>query len=140
MAKEYVEKREGGYYIAGTRVSLDSIVYGFLSGTSPDRRIIDGVLRRESLIDFQTSHEAQLSGKSDVEVLEIAAELQRRLVTHDRKTMPRAFGAFANTSRSFGVLIVPQKLNLRTAIDELLLVWALSDAEDWINVVSAIPL
>jgi uncharacterized protein (DUF433 family) len=36
MAKEYVEKREGGYYIAGTRVSLDSIVYGFLSGTSPE--------------------------------------------------------------------------------------------------------
>jgi uncharacterized protein (DUF433 family) len=36
MAKEYVEKREGGYYIAGTRVSLDSIVYGFLSGTSAE--------------------------------------------------------------------------------------------------------
>ncbi len=27
MAKEYVEKRDGGYYIAGTRVSLDSIVF-----------------------------------------------------------------------------------------------------------------
>jgi uncharacterized protein (DUF433 family) len=34
MAKEYVEKRNGGYYIAGTRVSLDSIVYEFLNGTS----------------------------------------------------------------------------------------------------------
>lgn len=36
MAKEYVEKRDGGYYIAGTRVSLDSIVYEFLSGSSAE--------------------------------------------------------------------------------------------------------
>src|SRR5690349_5782754 len=36
MAKEYVEKRVGGYYIAGTRVSLDSIVYEFLNGASPE--------------------------------------------------------------------------------------------------------
>jgi uncharacterized protein (DUF433 family) len=36
MAKEYVEYREGGYRIAGTRVSLDSIVYAFLDGLSPE--------------------------------------------------------------------------------------------------------
>ena len=36
MAKDYVEQRNGGYYIAGTRVSLDSIVYCFLRGESPD--------------------------------------------------------------------------------------------------------
>jgi uncharacterized protein (DUF433 family) len=33
---EYVEQRNGGYYIAGTRVSLDSIVYSFRSGDSPE--------------------------------------------------------------------------------------------------------
>jgi hypothetical protein len=32
MAKEYVEQRNGGYYILGTRVSLDSVVYAFLRG------------------------------------------------------------------------------------------------------------
>jgi len=36
MAKEYVERREGGYRISGTRVSLDSIVYAFLRGASPE--------------------------------------------------------------------------------------------------------
>jgi len=36
MSKEYVEKREGGFYIAGTRVSLDSVVLGFLNGASPE--------------------------------------------------------------------------------------------------------
>jgi hypothetical protein len=31
-------------------------------------------------------------------------------------------------------------LDLRTGIDELLLIWALSDAEDWLNIISSIPL
>lgn len=36
MAKDYVEQREGNYYVAGTRVSLDSIVHAFRSGESPE--------------------------------------------------------------------------------------------------------
>jgi uncharacterized protein (DUF433 family) len=36
MAKEYVEQSEGGYYLHGSRVSLDSIVYAFLRGESPE--------------------------------------------------------------------------------------------------------
>lgn len=36
MAKEYVERREGGYWVTGTRVSLDSIAYAFLRGSSPE--------------------------------------------------------------------------------------------------------
>jgi uncharacterized protein (DUF433 family) len=36
MAKEYIEKRGAGYYIIGNRVSLDSIVYAFLDGNSPE--------------------------------------------------------------------------------------------------------
>ena len=33
---EYVEQRKGGFYVAGTRVSLDSIVYSFKAGDSPE--------------------------------------------------------------------------------------------------------
>jgi len=36
MATEYVEQRDGGYYIVGSRVSLDSVVYAFLRGESPE--------------------------------------------------------------------------------------------------------
>ncbi len=32
----YIEQREGGYYLAGTRVSLDSVVYAFRSGESAE--------------------------------------------------------------------------------------------------------
>jgi uncharacterized protein (DUF433 family) len=36
MANQYVEKRDSGYWIAGTRVSLDSPVIAFLEGRSPE--------------------------------------------------------------------------------------------------------
>jgi len=36
MAKEYVEERDRNYYVAGTRVSLDSIVQAFRRGESPE--------------------------------------------------------------------------------------------------------
>lgn len=34
--KNYVEEHEGAYRVAGTRVSLDSIVHGFNEGQSPE--------------------------------------------------------------------------------------------------------
>jgi uncharacterized protein (DUF433 family) len=36
MGKEYIEQRNGGYFIKGERVSLDSVVYAFLKGESPE--------------------------------------------------------------------------------------------------------
>src|SRR5437764_13716751 len=36
----YVEERDGGYYLAGTRVALDVIVHAFQDGESPE-----GILR-----------------------------------------------------------------------------------------------
>jgi len=36
MKTEYVEKRGQDYWISGTRVSLDSIVYAFLSGQTAE--------------------------------------------------------------------------------------------------------
>src|SRR3990172_3167770 len=36
MERIYVETRDGGYWISGTRVSLDSIVLSFLEGLSPE--------------------------------------------------------------------------------------------------------
>ena len=36
MAREYIEQRNGGYFIKDARVSLDSVVYPFLRGESPE--------------------------------------------------------------------------------------------------------
>ena len=34
--QDYVEQRAGGYYIAGTRIALESIVQAFKDGESPE--------------------------------------------------------------------------------------------------------
>lgn len=36
MNDSYVEEREGGYWVEGTRVSLDSIVYAFYAGQTAE--------------------------------------------------------------------------------------------------------
>jgi uncharacterized protein (DUF433 family) len=36
MAEDYIEQRDGGYYIKGTRVPLDCIVFEFRNGASPE--------------------------------------------------------------------------------------------------------
>jgi uncharacterized protein (DUF433 family) len=36
MEKEYIDERDGNYYVAGTRISLDSIAHAFRRGESPE--------------------------------------------------------------------------------------------------------
>jgi uncharacterized protein (DUF433 family) len=36
MNKQYVEQRNGGFWVTGSRVSLDSIVYGFVDGQTAE--------------------------------------------------------------------------------------------------------
>ncbi len=36
MSKQYVEQRDGGYWITGRRVSLDSIIYAYLAGQTAE--------------------------------------------------------------------------------------------------------
>ncbi|XPM60063.1 MAG: DUF433 domain-containing protein [Leptolyngbya sp. IPPAS B-1204] len=37
LSKQYVEQREAGYWLSGSRVSLDSIVYAFLRDELPEQ-------------------------------------------------------------------------------------------------------
>jgi predicted nuclease of predicted toxin-antitoxin system len=102
--------------------------------------IVTGVCRRAPEIDFQTAHEAHLSGVEDSEVLALAAEEGRILVTHDRKTMPHHFGEFIKSRKSPGLFIVTQHAAMLLVIEELILIWSASEAEDYVNSVRALPL
>jgi hypothetical protein len=64
-------------------------------------------------------------------VLSIAAELGRILVSHDPKTMPRYFAQLRETRSSPGLIIVAQSLGIGAAIEDLILIWAVTDAEEW---------
>ena len=64
MPREYVEERNGGYYIAGSRVSLDSIVYAFRGGESPEtiRQNFPSLTLEEiyGAIAFYLGHQAEV--------------------------------------------------------------------------------
>jgi hypothetical protein len=102
--------------------------------------ILFAVVRRELSIDFQTAEAAGLAGLPDLKVLERAAAEGRILVTHDQKTMPDHFARFVADQNSSGVLIVPQHLPLAVVVEELLLVWDATEAEEWTNRIAYLPL
>jgi uncharacterized protein (DUF433 family) len=64
MHSEYIEDRNGGYYIAGTRISLDSVVYAFERGNSPEAiQESFPVLKRSQIygaIAFYLDHQAEV--------------------------------------------------------------------------------
>ena len=102
--------------------------------------IVTGVLRRIPEIDFQTAAEAGLEGVPDENVLEIAARQSRILITHDRKTMPKHFAAFIESQTSAGVLIVSQRLEVGQVIDEIILIWLASEAEEYVDSIRQLPI
>jgi len=107
-----------------------------------DRRIVRATRRREPAIDFQLASEAQsgrgLQGLSDEQVLALAAQEGRILVTHDYRTMPSHFARFIATTASPGVIILPQKMPLSVAAEWMVTIWAASEAEEWVNQIIAL--
>jgi uncharacterized protein (DUF433 family) len=64
--REYIEQHDGGYWISGSRVSLDSVVYAFLRGASPESITQSfPVLTLEQVygaITFYLSHRDEIDG------------------------------------------------------------------------------
>lgn len=112
----------------------------FLADADLNKAIVSGVLRREPSLDFLTAHAAGLRGMNDPEVLALAAEWQRVLVSHDAGTMPAHFRAFRDAgNQSGGVFLVPQGLDVGSAIEELVLIWLVSEASEWTNRLEWLP-
>jgi predicted nuclease of predicted toxin-antitoxin system len=102
--------------------------------------IVAGVQRRAPEIEFQTSHEAQLANLPDPDVLARAAQESRILVTHDRRSMPTHFGQFIEHHKSPGLLVISQGADLLSAIEDLILIWTASEAEEYVNSIRTLPL
>jgi uncharacterized protein (DUF433 family) len=76
---EYIEQRNGGFYIAGTRVSLDSIVYSFKAGDSPEtiRQSFFSLTLEQvyGAIAFYLAHEQEVAAN----IREGEAEIERSI-------------------------------------------------------------
>ncbi len=113
---------------------------GFLADADFNHKIILGLRRREPALDFRDAHRGGVVGAPDSEVLRIAADSGRILVSHDRKTMPRHFADFLREHSSPGVILVAQDLDIGAAIEDLLTIWAASDADEWRDQLGFVPL
>lgn len=97
-------------------------------------------MRRVPAIDFRTATGAGLAGLQDADVLALAARDGRILVSHDQTTMPRHFSEFVHSSHSPGLIVVPQHLALRDVVDDLILMWTVTQAEEWTNRIAFLPI
>ncbi|MEO8098624.1 MAG: hypothetical protein ABI811_13050 [Acidobacteriota bacterium] len=104
-----------------------------------NQKIVAGLRRREPSLDFLDARSGDITGLSDPEVLAAASATSRVLVSHDRRTMPVHFARFTKDRVSPGLLIVSQSLEIGTAIDDLLLLWAITEANEWINRIGYLP-
>jgi uncharacterized protein (DUF433 family) len=84
MHTEYIEQRNGGYYVAGTRISLDSVVYAFNEGKSPEAIQEDfPLLKRAQVygaIAFYLDHQQEIDeylARTEREFEESAIPLQQ---------------------------------------------------------------
>ena len=112
----------------------------FQADADLNHAIVSATLRREPTIDFRSAPSADLAGRDDMEVLAIAAQEGRVLVSHDTRTMPGHFAEFISNNTSTGVVIASQRLGIAVVVEELLLIWSASDADEWVNRITHLPL
>ena len=112
----------------------------FLADANFNRRIVAGVRRRETQVEFLSAEQVNLVGVPDLDVLALAAAETRILVSHDVRTMPAAFAEFIVANNSSGVILLAQSLDIGAAVTILLRIWEDSNAEEWKNRIACLPL
>ena len=113
----------------------------FLADENFNNAILRGLYLRLSDIDIVRVQDVGLSGATDPEVLEWAAQEGRILLTFDVATIP----AFASERIAAGlpmpgVCEVTRSVSIGRVIENLLLIAECSEADEWENQVRYLPL
>jgi len=103
--------------------------------------VVRGVRLRKADAEFVRAQDFNLSQAEDTKVLAWAAENDYIVATHDRATMPDfAYERVLAGQPMPGVFVISDRLAVRDAIDELLLVYECSTPADWSGRVVHLPL
>jgi len=103
--------------------------------------ITRGLLLRAPNIDLIRVQDVGLAAADDPPILEWAAVHNRVVLTHDRATMPDfAFDRIVAGQQMPGVFVLNERMPIRQAIEELLLIDECSEQEEWNNLVVYLPL
>ena len=105
-----------------------------------DGRIVRGLRRIAPEVDMQTAASAGLAGLADPEVLRLAASSGRILVSQDRRSMPGHFARYTAFEDSAGLILLREGLAISTAIEELVLIRNVTEAEEWFGRILWIPM
>ena len=113
----------------------------YLADEDFDNRILRAFRRNESGIDWVRVQDVGLSGCEDELVLQFAAENQRVVLTRDVSTMPAAANRRVERAEPMtGVIVVPHRMAIGQAINELNFLAKASAANKWEGQVIYLPL
>jgi predicted nuclease of predicted toxin-antitoxin system len=103
--------------------------------------IIRGLFLRQPNLDLLRVQDVGLQEVDDPAILAWAAMNTRILLTHDRATMPDfAYDRLIAGEPMAGMFVVNDRMPIRQAIDELLLLFECSTQVEWKGVVLYLPL
>lgn len=103
--------------------------------------IVRGLFLRQPNLDLLRVQDVNLRKVDDPAILNWAANNERILLTHDRATMPDfAYERLFKGQQMSGLFVVNDRILIRQAIDELLLLIVCSQQKEWKGIVLYLPL
>lgn len=113
----------------------------YLADEDFDNRILRAFQRTDPTLDWVRVQDIGLSGCEDQLILQTAAQEQRVVLTCDVTTMTAA--AYARSLRAEpmpGLIVVPQRMAIGRAVEELLFLARESTFDEWYGQVLYLPL
>ena len=112
-----------------------------LSDENFNGEIVRGLLRRRPQLDFCRVQDVGLEKADAPIILEWAASHDRIVLTHDRATMPDfAYARLGAGQPMPGAFVFYDRIAVRQAIEELLLIEDCSEQAEWAGLVVYLPL
>lgn len=105
--------------------------------------VVAALRRAEPAIDvWRVGQSGMVSfGSPDIDLLAFCEQQQRILVSLDRASMPVHVAAHqADGGHIAGVLLVTRRCSLRQLLDDLILIWTATEAEEWRDSIHYLPL
>lgn len=103
--------------------------------------IVRGLFLRQPHLDLLRVQDVGLREVDDPAILDWAANNGRIVLTHDRATMPDfAYNRLLRGEQMSGLFVINDRMPIRQAIDELLLLAACSEQEECKGIVLYLPL
>ena len=103
--------------------------------------IILGVLRREPTAEFLRARDRGLAAAPDDVLLERAAADGLVIISHDVNTIPAAARRRLDEDKLMaGLIMVHQMDPAIAAIDDIVLIWAATEPEEWVSQICFLPL